>query len=296
MNWKLKCVASHILAKLPYSDDVYDMVQKHLTGRWTRNVEKYLDGPNPYLEHLEAFEAHYGDVTEATYFEFGVARDLFSNLLNYCCGLSSQIGVGLRPLARPELVNHAIEGLQKIRREEFTRVPDRLVGEDFLEELKDWYGIDYRAPCDASKTDLPDGSIDLVASTSTLEHIPPDSIREILTECRRLCTERSVLSMEIDYSDHYSHRDKSITPYNFLRFPESKWRHINMPHYYVNRLRHGDHRKLFEEAGFRVISERAVVPPDAEEMLDSIELAEKYRDHPREDLLKTRGVFVLKLA
>jgi hypothetical protein len=141
-----------------------------------------------------------------------------------------------------------------------------------------------------------DGTIDLIASTSTLEHIPPNAVRAILRECRRLCHERSILSMQIDYSDHYSHRDPTITPYNFLKFPERKWRHINMPHYYVNRLRHSDHATLFEEAGFRIISERSTIPPNAEQMLKSVKLAPEFQGYSHDDLMKVRGYFVLAPA
>ena len=42
-----------------------------------------------------------------------------------------------------------------------------------LEDLLLRYGIEYRAPCDARAMDLANRSIATVASTNTLEHIPP---------------------------------------------------------------------------------------------------------------------------
>lgn len=292
MNWKLKCLTSHVLASLPQTDLVYDLIQKHLTKRWYRSVSDTISGPNIYTEHINNFHAHYGDISKATYFEFGVARDVFSALLNYCFGIPQQLAVDLRPLARPELINHIIRQLRNYRHPGFVRTTEREIGLDFVADLKLYYGIDYRAPSDARAVEMPDGSVDLIASTSTLEHIPKGDIAEILLECFRLCNNRSVISMQIDYSDHYSHVDKRITPYNFLQFSDKQWKYLNIKHYYTNRLRHSDYRALFQQAGFRIIDESSVTPLDAHKLIASIKLSDHYKDYQVDDLIKTSGFFV----
>lgn len=292
MNWKLKCLSSHILVKLPKSDFIYDFIQKRTPGRWQRDVFATLATSNNYIEHLEAFKTHYGNIHNATYFEFGVARDLFSVLLNYCYGIPRQLAIDLRPLARKNLVNHAIRQLRTVRHPGFVRTTEREVGSDVAADLMSFYGIEYRAPSDARAVKMPDGSTDIIATTNTFEHIPPNEIKEILTECHRLCHQRSVIRMDIDYSDHYSHRDKDITPYNFLQFSEKEWKYLDMQHYYTNRLRHSDYRTLFEQTGFRIIDEFSETPPDAIERIASIKLAVQYKDYQLADLVKTRGVFV----
>lgn len=56
-------------------------------------------------------------------------------------------------------------------------------------------------------------SQDLIATTATLEHIPMSILKPILKECYRLCNKYSVVSMFIDYADHYSYADKNINAY-----------------------------------------------------------------------------------
>ncbi len=63
------------------------------------------------------------------------------------------------------------------------------------------------------------------------------------------------MSMLIDYSDHWSHFDQRLTPYNFLRFGEHEWKRWNPSLMYQNRLRHADHMMLFDQAGFEIIEE-----------------------------------------
>jgi hypothetical protein len=100
-------------------------------------------------------------------------------------------------------------------------------------------GITYLAPADAR--------------ASTLEHIPPDDLAAILRERHRLIRHGGGMSMLIDYSDHWSHFDHSITEYNFLQFTESRWRHLNPALNYQSRLRHSDSLALFEDAGFELV-------------------------------------------
>ena len=293
MNWKVKCASSYILSKMPNSIGMYNAIQKHLTKRWHRDVNLTLSKPNNYTMHLDAFRKHYGDFKSAQYYEFGVARDLFSNLVNYCCGMERQLAIDLNPLATAELVNDTCGQLSFSSNAQIVRQPSNKLGSDFRRDLLEYYGIDYRAPSDARTVALADGTVDLIATTSTFEHIPEDMLREILAECFRLCHKGSIMSHEIDYSDHYSHRDKSITPYNFLSFSDRTWDLVHMRHYYQNRLRHNDIRRLLLEAGFTIVEEKTTLPENAEMKLSSIQLDEKFQTYPRADLLATKGHFVV---
>ncbi len=294
MNWKVKCASSYLLNIVPFSMPVYNALQKHVTGRWTRNVGQTMAVPNNYTMHIDAFRKHWGELEGARYFEFGVARDLFSNLVNYCCGISNQFAVDLNPLATAELVNDTIRQLREVSNPYMIRKPEHDLGQDFKADLKNYYGIDYRAPADARSVPLPDGSIDLIASTSTFEHVPEAMLREILAESYRLCHPGSIVSHEITYGDHYSHTDKSITPYNFLQFSERTWERLYMRHYYQNRLRHNNIRELIIEAGFTILEETPIIWDNAEEMLASVKLAKPFDSYPPKDLLATRGHFVAR--
>ena len=63
------------------------------------------------------------------------------------------------------------------------------------------------------------------------------------------------VSSVIDYSDHYSHTDKNISPLNFLKFNKKNWKKYNNSYLYQNRLRHSDYKILFKNLDFIIEKE-----------------------------------------
>jgi hypothetical protein len=102
--------------------------------------------------------------------------------------------------------------------------------------------------------------VDFVTSTSTLEHIPEEELLPLLAECRRLLRADGAVSSRIDLSDHFSHFDDSVSPYNFLRYSDRRWSLVNSGLLYQNRLRRSDYVSAFEQAGFTVVAERSWRP------------------------------------
>lgn len=291
MNWKIKRLLSRCLVRLPMHEYFYDCTQKYLTKRWARNVAHTLQGESPFVMHLKFWHRHVSSFESVQYLEFGVGRDLFSNLLGYCLGIRFQMAVDLYPYARRELINDIIRQLQKVRRPDFVRVPEKLIGKDMKEDLANFYGIKYCAPCDLLSIPSSAGPFQILATTSVFEHIPENQVAPILAHCYRLCDRGALMSHQIDYSDHYAHRDRSISPYNFLQFSDTQWSRLYMPHYYTNRFRHPDYRALLIQNGFRILGEHVSRPEGAEDMLRSIRLDERFRDYPLQDLSITQGVF-----
>jgi len=64
------------------------------------------------------------------------------------------------------------------------------------------------------------------------------------------------MSFIIDYQDHYSYVDSTISAYNFLKYSSKIWSLFSPALHYQNRLRHQDYRELFERSGFKIIEER----------------------------------------
>lgn len=283
-----------MLNSMPMSRHLYDFAQKHITKRWYRNVEHTLAGENEYTTHLNLQKEYWGDITSARFFEFGVARDMFSNLLNYCHGMENQIAIDLNPYARRDLAQDIIRQLRSLDNPDFARVPEKDLGGDFVKDLKDFYGIDYRAPCDARTIDLADGSQDIICSTSTFEHIPPAEFQDILSKCFRLGHSGTIMTHQTDHSDHYAHGNPSITPYNFLKFSDKEWEKLYMPHYYTNRLRFSDIKSLVKNAGFEILHEIVFRPDNAEEMISSIKLDAKFQSYDMNDLTITRSFLVAR--
>jgi SAM-dependent methyltransferase len=112
--------------------------------------------------------------------------------------------------------------------------------------------IHYHAPADASATQLPDASVDLVYSNTVLEHVPFEIIRALLAEAYRIIRPGGFMLHLINPADHFSYSDPSITSMNFLQFSESEFSKYNTYFCYQNRLRPTRYHQLVEEAGFSI--------------------------------------------
>lgn len=139
---------------------------------------------------------------------------------------------------------------------------------------------------DARDLGLTEGSIELLVSNNTLEHVPPTALVEVLAELRRLCAANGVMDHFIDISDHYAHFDHSITEFNYLRYPARAWWLFNNRLQYQNRLRAPDYRRMIEMAGFRVVAEEA--ERGKSDDLAAVNLASQFRHYARDELLILR--------
>lgn len=241
--WKVKsliftCIDFFNLPKVLY------FLQKYVTKRTqvgTLNISPIWQAHKEYLKKYSATRK---------VFEFGAGKTLAQNL--YLSDVvQEQIVVDLNPMIDLDLVENVryqlsnIVGLQSDEKIETLHKLER-------------YGIKYRAPYDAAKTDMNDKSINACISTNTLEHIPEESIVSIFTELHRTLKDDGIISAKIDYSDHYSHTDKSISMLNYLKFNQNQWKKYNHDCHFQNRLRHYDYVNIFKRTGFTVIEEDLV--------------------------------------
>jgi len=290
MNWKRKAQIQNVLSHLPGGVEVYYWLQKNVTKSLPPPESKLIEYFEMEVEHVETCREHLDvPLSEATFFQFGAGWTMGSPLTFYSFGVKKQILVDIRRLIRPELINCSIQFLQKMAETApFTNKLDQIVSKDknrAVEQLREWWGIDYRAPADARSTGLPDNSVDAITSTNTLEHIPKQDIANILTECRRILKPGGVLSFQVDYQDHYSYFDRNVSLFHYLQFSESEWKRYNPSLHYQNRLRHCDYIKLYQQAGFDTICDR---PQELREedvqCVSSMTVDSRYADYSVEEL------------
>ncbi|MBX3210656.1 MAG: class I SAM-dependent methyltransferase [Labilithrix sp.] len=140
--------------------------------------------------------------------------------------------------------------------------------------------IDYRAPADAAKTSLADGSIDVVFSSSVLEHIPGPVIEDCFREAQRILRPGGVVFHSVNCGDHYAYIDGAISQLHYLRYSESAWRKWNNAFLYQNRLRAEDFTRMAERAGFAIEIDTSRPHPTRLKQLDEIRVhpwfAERY--------------------
>ena len=238
--WKFKSLIFSFIEYLNILKLLY-FLQKYVTRR--SRITSLVESSDWQL-HKDALKKY---ETINLIFEFGAGKSLAQNLYlsNW---VKKQFVVDLYPMIDLKLVNSARNNLLKINKfSSKVRIKD-------IKDLEN-FGIYYIAPYDATKIHLPDKSIDACVSTNTLEHIPKLNIIQIFSNLHRKIKDDGIVSLIIDYSDHYAHTDNNISLLNYLRFTNQQWKRYNHKSHYQNRLRHYEYINIFEKIGFKVINE-----------------------------------------
>ena len=160
-------------------------------------------------------------------------------------------------------------------------------------------GIDYLAPADACMLPFSENYFDAHISYTVLEHIPRNIIYSIFNEAKRLVRRNGVIIHNIDYTDHFSHSDSSISVVNFLKFSEKKFSRLAGNRFmYMNRLRDDDFLVLWSELGLVPSYDEKCISSDVMALLEhsSYEhlLNEKFRGKNAEVLSTTEAWYGFK--
>jgi SAM-dependent methyltransferase len=299
LDWRSKALLQAAFSGIPGGEALNFFLQRYVTRSLPISEPKFVEMVQIAGQHVEGFRRHSRRPLEAaTFYEFGAGWDLVIPLSFYAFGVSKQILVDVRRLFRASLVADTI---RKFDQNEFdgllwrqpgpAKAPQRLT----IETLESVYGIRYRAPSDASDTGLPSSSVDSITSTDVLEHIREGSILPILRECYRLLRDDGVMSLRVDYQDHYAYFDSQITIYNFLRYSDTHWRLFNSALHHQNRLRHPDYLNLLATAGFEVLESHPFQASEHElEMLRNTPIADRFRSYEPADLAIRGSHLVLR--
>ena len=238
--WKIKSLIFSVFDFLSLAKLLY-FLQKCITKRSKINL---LVDSTDWKMHKNALNKY---KTKNVVFEFGAGKSLVQNL--YLSDfVKKQFVVDLFPMLDFELVDSERKKLLEI---------EKLRSSVEIKNLKDLenYGIYYIAPYDARKIHLADKSIDACISTNTLEHIPKFDIILIFSELYKKLKDEGIVSLIIDYSDHYAHTDNNISLLNYLKFSHNQWKKYNHKIHFQNRLRHYEYINIFEKIGFKKIKE-----------------------------------------
>lgn len=272
--WKYKSLLYSLIDRFNLTFLLY-FCQKYITKRSIVKINEI-----PYFWKLHRNEIQ--NLGLPRIFEFGGGKNLAQNIyLSDLC--KEQIVVDLNRMADIDQINDGVRQLCAL----FENIKYRK--SRTFEELYENFNIKYIAPLDASRTGFPDDYFDCCISTNTLEHIPSKSIINIFNELRRIIKPNGLVCAQIDYSDHYSHTDTSISLLNYLKFNNREWIKYNHSCHYQNRLRHYDYRSIFLSLGFSILSEKSyfneINPPKS---LSSI------FDDQNSEIFATTGYFVLR--
>lgn len=307
MRWKVKAAIQNTFARLPRSVSyaAYYRMQRLAGGlRTTIPDEHLVAGVETWRRIVEQRRNPRGGF----FFEVGTGRAPIVPLAYWLMGAGRTITVDVNPYLKAELVAEALDYVSA-QAEHVRRLFGDLLQTHRFEQLLEFHRtgrfsltrflelcrIDYIEPGDAAKSGLPPGSIDFHTSYTVLEHIEPEILADILDEGTRIVREDGLFVHMIDYSDHFSHADESISAINFLQYSDAEWNgYADNRYMYMNRLRHDDVMRLFESSGHRVLAVTTHVDDRARALLDAggLRVDERFRDKSH-DILAIRGSWVV---
>jgi hypothetical protein len=303
VRWQVKAGVQKAISLLPEPQRYNYVLQRRVTRSLPAPDGQLRLHAREALRHVRAYEAHGArPLGEVRAFEYGAGWDLIGPITTWALGVERQLVVDIDALLRWELVDHTLQRLHALHDELEAALgrPLRRAGTDPVrstDDLRERFGIDYRAPLDAADTGLEARSMDLISSTFVLEHVPAPVIAGIMRESARLLADGGVVTCSVDLQDHYAFQDPSISVYNFLRYSDRTWRLVNSPLHFQNRMRVRDHLALVEQAGLTVVA-RDVGVPDADQLaaLDELPLAPRFAGGYARDELAGSSLHVIAHA
>jgi len=307
MRWKTKARIQNVVSLIPSSISyaLYYWIQRNIGGLRKVNPERKLEAA---VETWNLIRKSGHDPRGKVFLEVGTGRVPNIPISFWLMGARRTITIDLNPYMKAELIVEMLEYIKEYK-ERIQQVYGSLLDESRFNELLSWATrdcfclssflefchIQYVSPGDAAMTNLPDHSIDFHTSRAVFEHIPPSILVAIVKEGNRIVRDGGLFVHQIDYSDHFSHSDKSISSINFLQYSDSEWaRYAGNRYMYMNRLRHDDVLLMLESLGHRILITEPKTDPRALALLRSgvIEVDGKFRDKAM-DVLSISGSWIV---
>jgi hypothetical protein len=299
MNWKTKAAIQNAIAVLPApaSYAAHYWLQRRFGSLRKFNVlARMVAGVEMWRRIRQLGHRPAGK----RFFELGTGWIPCVPVALWLMGARKVVTVDLNPYLKPELLRELVrfvagnreaveaafgELLDPARLDELIRLADSPAAP--ATSLLELCQIEYRAPVDAAGTGLPDGAVDYYVSYNVLEHVEREAMTRIFHEGNRIVKGDRLFVHRIDYSDHFSHSDRSISAINFLQFSDSRWdRYAGNRIMYMNRMRHDGYRELFRSCGHEILLEQPDSDPSVLELLRSGRLRpdKRFRGIPDEIL------------
>ncbi len=297
MNFKYKCFLQNLFSKTPKGELLNYFFQKNITHGLPVSNDSFLHKVGLSHAHYLKF-CEYNSLNENSrkYYEFGAGWDLISPISMGLLGFDVSC-IDVRYLVFNKLIADTITKFNN----NAENIPFHINRMDLkydqraLEYLKNNFNFRYIAPLDASNTMFKTNYFDFATSTSTCEHIPEHNLNSILKETYRILKPGGILSLIIDYKDHWSYFDKDITIYNFLKYSDKEWEKFNPSLNYQNRLRHKDYLNIINNTDFQIMYDMPVLPSEEEiTALKNMTVEAKYKNYSINELSIKSSHIVLK--
>ena len=300
VNWKIKAFVAMIISTLPFQSKIYCLVQKKF-GRYESDAIKILSeammntqdiftinrynqkvfelGSGIELIHPLLFSLFFGSVTSVDVdkkFDLMLFRKSCIEILNK---------MNTDPRIKDLAANISVEKLTNFR--------EACFDENLLESL----GITYISNFRVTDFSSMKARYDVFYSNNTLEHLKPAEIKIFLEKSKKISNLGAIHLHRIDFSDHFSHIDQSISSCNFLKYSDRLYNLIAGNQFvYHNRLRVNDFIEIFESLGYKIIKLEKNIDIAALKLLDSdFKLHKRFVQYKKEDLATKEAIFVAQV-
>ena len=306
MDWRIKGTLQKVLGWVPGGDRIHHILQRRVGGLadFGRECDIKVDDWRLMMGHLQSARAR---VDGGTLLEMGTGWYPTFPLCLYLAGAARVYTVDLNRLLRTEmtialadrLANHValiaqVSGKPEAEVAERQRaVAAALRGGASIGAATDGV-IEYRAPSDAARTELPAGSIDVLFSNSVLEHVPGEVIEACFREAMRILRPGAIVFHSVNCGDHYAYFDRTIDQLHYLQYSEAEWAKWNNSFLYQNRLRAIDLTAMARKHGFAIEIDTSRANPERLRQLDAIRVDPHFAHYSRDQLAITSIDFVAR--
>jgi hypothetical protein len=301
--WILKAIVQKGISFLPLKHRVNYFFQKHLSGGIALTDSWFSAKLAQGTTHINNYNTH-SSLPLNSSLEIGTGWYPVVPILLYLTGCKNIITIDIAPLVTLAQVKETILKFNRYYAEgKLAHVPQintaklqQLVAKQDqvqnLSELLTLMGITYHLGT-IETIPLPLEAVCLIHSNNTFEHIAEEQLPILLQQCKIHSQVQTIHSHQIDLSDHFSHLDKNISNFNFLRFSPSQWQWVDNSIQPQNRLRINQYREIIAKTGYAIVEEQNTIgnKPD----LLNTPLAPPYCLFLEADLLVTHTFLVFKL-
>jgi len=247
INWKLKALLYKVFGIIGLK---IFFIQKYITKRSRVEIDQINKSWVYHADSIQKYNA-------TNILEIGAGKSLEQNIyISYRFNnLIKQTTIDITKMIDFDYVNQASGQIANVLNLKNKGKVNN------IKDLQDLYKIKYMAPF--SLKNLKD-KYDMCISTTALEHFKISDLKKYLSDSKDILKTDGLVSSIIDYSDHYSHTDSSISNLNYLRYSKNTWEKYNNQYLYQNRLRHQDYIKIFRSSGYKieeVVLGNALTPP-----------------------------------
>lgn len=309
MNYKFKAFIQNTISKLPsrISYSTYFLIQKKFGNLKNINPFSSLKRGYKIIKILKEIDEN---IENKRFIEVGTGRAPILPLSLFLHDAQEITTVDLNPYLSHYVWEESLLWISKNKhfiKEVFPFInPEKL---DFISNYKskknmlipflNQIGINYLAPCDATNLPFEQNSFDFHISSNVFEHIPKSILEGIMEESKRIVVKEGTFIHGIDYSDHFSHSDKNISPINFLKFSSEEFNSLAGNRYmYMNRMRDDDFQELFDNLKFNTVYKEEEINEGLLKLLnkkdDSLILHDDFSKKDKKSLANLHTWYALK--